>query len=215
VSSPGSVTQLIGRFKNGDPSAAQKLWDLFAARLVKLARNRIGRHVLAADEEDVALSALNMLFIGIERERFPRLDNRHDLWRLLSTMANRKTNTLVKQETREKRGGGRPSAMENDPSPDAIFHDVVDPAPPPDIRAVLEDACEEILRALGARQLRSVAIWKMEGFQDHEIAAKLGCSVRTVERKVRLIRTIWRERTLKQRRSRSASSETSAPSAPK
>jgi DNA-directed RNA polymerase specialized sigma24 family protein len=40
-------------------------------------------------------------------------------------------------------------------------------------------------------QLRLVALWKMEGFTNAEIAERLSCVVGTVERNVRVIRTIW------------------------
>ena len=45
-------------------------------------------------------------------------------------------------------------------------------------------------RALSAAP-RSVALWKMEGFTNAEIAKRLGSVVGTVERKLRVIRTSW------------------------
>jgi FixJ family two-component response regulator len=42
-----------------------------------------------------------------------------------------------------------------------------------------------------AQALRLIAVWKMEGYHNQEIAAKLGCVPRTVERKLVLIRTLW------------------------
>ena len=39
--------------------------------------------------------------------------------------------------------------------------------------------------------LRSVALRKMEGYSNHEIAVQLGCAPRTVARKLRRIRTLW------------------------
>jgi DNA-directed RNA polymerase specialized sigma24 family protein len=39
--------------------------------------------------------------------------------------------------------------------------------------------------------LRSVATWKLEGYTDVEIAGRLGCVTRTVERKLARIRSIW------------------------
>jgi hypothetical protein len=39
--------------------------------------------------------------------------------------------------------------------------------------------------------LRSVALWKMEGFTNREIAGRLGCVEHTVERKLRVVRQIW------------------------
>jgi DNA-binding CsgD family transcriptional regulator len=44
---------------------------------------------------------------------------------------------------------------------------------------------------LDSEVLRSVAVWKMEGYSNAEIAAKLGRSECTVERKLNLIRQIW------------------------
>jgi DNA-binding CsgD family transcriptional regulator len=36
-----------------------------------------------------------------------------------------------------------------------------------------------------------VAVWKLEGYTNAEIAAKLDCTPRTVERKLRIIRGLW------------------------
>ena len=39
--------------------------------------------------------------------------------------------------------------------------------------------------------LRQVAVWKMEGYGNDEIAQKLDCSRRTVARKLEAIRIVW------------------------
>jgi hypothetical protein len=39
--------------------------------------------------------------------------------------------------------------------------------------------------------MRSIAVWKWEGYSNEEIALMLGCCVRTITRKLELIRTIW------------------------
>ena len=48
-----------------------------------------------------------------------------------------------------------------------------------------------MLDLLGDEELRSIARWKMEGDTNAEIADKLGCLPRTVERKLRRIRELW------------------------
>ena len=53
--------------------------------------------------------------------------------------------------------------------------------------------CRRLLEVLGDAGLRAVALWKMEGYTNAEIADKLGCTRRTVERKLRVIRAIWAE----------------------
>jgi tRNA C32,U32 (ribose-2'-O)-methylase TrmJ len=45
--------------------------------------------------------------------------------------------------------------------------------------------------ALGEESLRQVAVHALEGFSTEEIAAKLGCTRRTVERKLERIRDKW------------------------
>src|SRR5262249_34422320 len=93
--------------KAGDPAAAQPLWERYVGRLVRLARTRLrqtrGR---AADEEDVALSAFASFCKGAEQGRFPRLDDRHDLWQLLLVLTARKAAGLVQRGARLKGGGG-------------------------------------------------------------------------------------------------------------
>jgi hypothetical protein len=48
-----------------------------------------------------------------------------------------------------------------------------------------------LLDLLGDKTLRQVAVWKMEGYGNHEIANKLACSLRTVARKLEAIRILW------------------------
>ena len=41
--------------------------------------------------------------------------------------------------------------------------------------------------------LERVALLRLEGYRNHEIAAEAGCSVSTVERRLSLIRSLWEE----------------------
>src|SRR5262245_22932468 len=102
------VTVCLERFRDGDRDAAQQLWEAYYRRLVGLARKKLeGRVRLVGDEEDVALSAFKSLCRGIERGRYPQLADRNDLWNVLVTITLHKVLHLVRDEAREKRGGGR------------------------------------------------------------------------------------------------------------
>ena len=57
--------------------------------------------------------------------------------------------------------------------------------------SLVADECRRLLDVLDDDTLRSVAIWKLEGYTNHEIAGKLQCVDQTVERKLRTIRSIW------------------------
>ena len=63
--------------------------------------------------------------------------------------------------------------------------------PTPEIAAQLADECRRLLECLGDATLRSVAVSKMEGYTNAEIADKLACAEVTIERKLQRIRGLW------------------------
>ena len=65
------------------------------------------------------------------------------------------------------------------------------PYPPVHSEADMLAQVRDLLARLGDRDLESVALWRMEGYRNDEIADKLGCTPRTVERKLRIIRGLW------------------------
>jgi DNA-directed RNA polymerase specialized sigma24 family protein len=196
----GSVTYWIDRLKEGDPQAVQQLWEAYFHRLVRLARARLrAAPRRAADEEDVALSAFDSFCRGAGQGRFPRLSDRDDLWQLLVLLTARKASNLVRQELRQCRGGGRvwnASALADDapPGEEPAFANLIGREPDPEFAAQVAEQCRFLLARLGDSTLQAVAVWKMEGYSNEEIAVKLGRSHGTVERKLRLIRSIWETR---------------------
>jgi DNA-directed RNA polymerase specialized sigma24 family protein len=189
LSSQGSVTCWLTQLRAGDQAAAGPLWRRYFERLVALARARLLRAPRrAADEEDVALSAFHSFCRAAGRGRFPRLDDRDDLWRLLVVLTTRKAAHLVRDDGRLKRGGRLPP---RGPEGEVDLELIVGQEPTPEFAAEVAEEYRRLLDRLADDTLRAVAVWKMEGYTNEEIAAKLGCVPRTVERKVRLIREIW------------------------
>src|SRR5712692_10097078 len=169
-SSSGSITCWIDLLKAGDPAAAQKLWERCFERLVALARKKLrGIPRRAADEEDVALSALDSFCRGAKRGRYPQLADRDDLWQLLVLITARKAIDLVHYERRQKRGGGAvrgESALlkGEGSSATAGMEQVADAEPTPEFAAQMAEECERLLGMLTKPDLRSIALWKMEGY---------------------------------------------------
>jgi DNA-directed RNA polymerase specialized sigma24 family protein len=189
MSADGSITHLIIRLKQGDRSAAEGIWRTYFGRLVALARSRLRGATRLADEEDVALSALDSFYRGVERGRFPVLDDRDDLWQVLFLLTVRKTINLVKHEGRRSRGGGRLVSLAD--LDGEMLGGVIGSEPSPELATQMVDECRRLLGRLEDETLRSVALWKMEGQTNREIAANLGCIEQTVERKLRRIRGLW------------------------
>jgi DNA-directed RNA polymerase specialized sigma24 family protein len=193
----GSVTHWVGLLKAGDSAAAQPLWERYFHQLVTLARKRLqGTPRRAADEEDVALSAFDSFCRGAELGRFPQLNDRNDLWQLLVMLAARKAVNLIEHERRQKRGGGKvldEAVLQGTDSAasEPALAQVIGDEPTPEFAAQVAEECERLLNLLGSEELRSIALWKMEGATIAEIAARLGCAPRTVDRKLERIRVIW------------------------
>ena len=198
MASHGSVSNWIELLKSGDSAAAQPLWERYFHRLVGLARTKLaeGRR-RAADEEDVALSAFDSFCRGVDAGRFPQLSDRDDLWRLLVTLTARKAFDQMRDEHRLKRGGGAvlgQSALNTgDADDDAEFAAFAGREPTPESAAQVAEECRRLLACLKTDELRHIATWKMEGYTNQEIAAKLDCAPSTVERKLQRIRTRWQE----------------------
>jgi DNA-directed RNA polymerase specialized sigma24 family protein len=148
-----------------------------------------------ADEEDVALSAFASFCRAAAQGRFPRLDDRDDLWQVLMMLTARKAINLIERECSQKRGGQMVRAAARGNAPSASEADALAglPAPglTPEFAAEVAEECRRRLQALGDDELRHVVVDKMEGYTNEEIAARRGWSLGKVERKLRLIRKTW------------------------
>ena len=63
----------------------------------------------------------------------------------------------------------------------------------PDAAALAAEQFGLLLNSLKDEQLRRIALAKMEGYGNEEIAESLGTSLRTVERRLATIRQTWEE----------------------
>lgn len=192
-----SVTQWISDLKAGDDGeAAHRLWERYFTQLARLAHTRIrARHRGLADGEDVALSAFESFFRGAAAGRFPLLGDREDLWKLLTTIAARKALNQQRRERQLKRGGGRVMAgaervLDDWGSGDPLAQ-IAGREPTPEFAATVADEVRRLFGSLGDDSLRMVARLRMEGYTNDQIAAALEISLRSVERKLELIRKAW------------------------
>jgi DNA-directed RNA polymerase specialized sigma24 family protein len=195
----GSVTHWLALLEEGDEGAAQRLWERYFSRLVALARSRLwGANRREADEEDVALSAFASLCAGVQAGRFPQLADRQGLWRLLVVITARKALDLRAYQNRKIRHPPDPGRPRPERPVYSLAHQgaqgleaVIGLEPSPEFAAQVAEECQRLLGALDTPTLREIAVAKMEGYTNEEIAARLGRSLSAVERKLRLIRRAW------------------------
>ncbi len=192
------VTAWIHRLHGGDSAAAEALWHEYFDRLVRVARRKFDSSPRgAADEEDAALSAMHSFYRGMKDGRYRQLADRDELWRLLVTIVVHKIYRQRRHDHAQKRGGGHVRGEsvflplhDSDQGAQGI-EQVMGKEPTPEFAAMIRENCDQLLLALSEEPLRQVARYKLEGFTNEEIAEKLDCTVRSVERKLHRIRAVW------------------------
>ena len=112
-------------------------------------------------------------------------------------LAERKAIGVLRHELADKRGGGvnrgesvfEPMISE---SADARgIENVADPSP--EVVDGFTSAVREMLEALSDETAQQIALLKLQGLTNKEIAASVGISLRAVERKLSMIRQRWAE----------------------
>lgn len=191
LSHEGSVTGWLSDLQDGSDEAAEHLWERYFQQLVDLANRRLGTIPRAAsDSEDIALSAFHSLCRGAARGRFDRLGSRDDLWHLLLHITRQKVAAQVRRGTAQKRGGGLAGRAGPDGS-QVSLEQVMTSEPTPEALTLVDEWYQHLLNRLRDDSVRKVAVWRMEGYSNDEIASKLDCTTRSVERKLKLIRETW------------------------
>ncbi len=192
-----SVTVWISHLKDGDQDAAQQIWERYCQRLVHLAASKFrGVPRRVSDEEDMVLAAFDSLYRGVAAGRFAKLEDRDDLWQLLVMITERKVIDQFHHERRQKRGGGNvrgESAFVKGQAdePQWGIAEISGEDLSPDSAVASVEECNRLLQLLPDDTLREVAMLKLEGWKNREIAEKLDCVETTVERKLKGIRSLW------------------------
>jgi RNA polymerase sigma factor (sigma-70 family) len=198
----GSITHWIHDIKSGDADAAQKLWERYFLQLVRLARHHLrGGNRRVTDEEDVVVTVFDKFFRAAEEGRFPNLADRDALWRLLVRMTARQAVDQLRINSRKRRGGAKvrgESAFDEPERPNSpkTIAQIIGDTPTPEFCAAITEQFDRLMRILDDDALRQLAIGKMEGYTNDEMAARLDCSLRTLERRLRLIRERWQQELL-------------------
>jgi RNA polymerase sigma factor (sigma-70 family) len=199
MGSHGSVTRLIIDLRSSDPAlreaAARLVWGRYFKELLVLARNHLSARIRCREDEEDVLQSMYKSFCARQRRGDFDLTNRDELWNLLVRITLRKARNTANRHRQGKRDVRREDAEAADRSngnPSATILDQIDTdGPTPAEAALLNEALERRFQMLKDPGLHQIALWKLEGYTNAEIAEKLECTVRTVERKLERIRSYW------------------------
>ena len=200
MNSPGSVTRMIQDLRSEDPTlcanAAEQIWRRYFRGLLALARNNLNRRIRRREDEEDVLQSMYKSFCRLQQRSELELSSRDDLWRLLVGITLYKVRNAAAHHRRSKRDVMREQERvwadrDTPDSPQWVLEQMDSSEPSPTEAAALNDALESRLELLSDPELRRIALLKLEGYSNSEIADLKGCTERTVERKLERIRTKW------------------------
>lgn len=193
----GSVSLWLQHVKAGRESAAWKIWDRYRHGLTGLARRKLaGRWTTVADEDDIVICAFESFLRRVREGAYGDVNDRGELWKLLVAITLNKTHKHQRDARRLKRGGSfheQPLDGESQAAGVSVaLSRLASKEAPPDLIASLADSLNLLMSRLEDPELQQVARAKLHAYTNQEIADLCQRSLPTIERRLRLIRELWK-----------------------
>jgi len=179
------VTDWLNDLRAGDDVAAARLWKYLQPRLTELGRRSLRSADSACyDEDDVAQSAFHALCAAVRNGQYDELENRSSIWSLVATIAMNKVRRRANYNSATRRGGEMVRIEAGDA--DMLSTDLSS-----EEQVMMQEECERLIALLSRDEVKEVAMLKVEGHTNEEIATLQGCTRRSVQRRLDIIRSIW------------------------
>ena len=189
--------ELLDRWKSGDESAAQEIFDQYLMRLTALARTRLSpKMARRVDPEDIVQSAYRSFFRGAADDRYT-LEKSGDLWRLLAAIVMNKLHGQVEFHSAQKRSIKVEESMmsggKDDNSRPMINPEVFVKAPSVTELLGMTEELEQVMTQLPEVHRRILEL-TLQGHDTSEIAVEIDRSERTLRRGLESARELLAER---------------------
>jgi len=172
-----SFAELMARLQAGDDTAATRVFQRYAQRLIALARSRLDARLRAkVDPEDVVQSAFKSFFLR-QAHGDIELKDWEGLWAVLTLITVRKCGRWRERFQTERRNlDAEVSSWE-----------ALDDEPTPEEAAILAETVEQVMRGLEDRE-RNMVLLSLQGYTVAEISDQVGRTRRTVQRVLERVR---------------------------
>lgn len=192
-----SVTEYLSDLVKGDPAAVEAIWQRYFGQLVSLARRKLkGSPRRVLDEDDVLQNVFENFFRQVQDGRFPKLNDREDLWQILAMLVIRKSADQIRRINAEKAGNKkvRGDSINKNSDQIPVIERVQDMSPGAVEASEFSELVEKRLMQLSDDSYRKIALLKLDQYTNQEIADRLNSTLRTIERKLKKIRETWSEK---------------------
>ncbi len=173
-----SDQSLVERIRNGDDDAATTLYDRYADRVKWFVKTRASDQLKhQVEPEDIVQSIFKSVFKGMESRGYDAPQG-GTLWHLIAVVAIHKV---------RKNASRRNAAMRDFRRTESL--DSLDVAQVNEVESVheMEFAVREAIESLSPQE-QAVVNLRLQNYSVEEIAKQIGCSPRTVERRLQLVR---------------------------
>lgn len=183
VDSRGSFTkvsylnsqELLQMYQAGQSEAATAIFDRYVARLIALARSRIGSKLgRRVDAEDIVQSAYRSFFVHASGDEY-QLNKAGDLWRLLASITLHKLYGQIEKHTAAKR------SIHHEAPTDLATAAAKTPEPSAEEVVAIIEELHTVIRELPPEE-RMVLTASLQGQENPEISKSVNRSERTVRR---------------------------------
>jgi DNA-directed RNA polymerase specialized sigma24 family protein len=136
------------------------------------------------------------LWRGTKSGLFDKISNRNELWWTLLKITKRKVATAHRRERTKKRGKWAVQSkekLESDLHAAGFysFDEVCNHELSPELFCTMRDQTNWLIGLLKSDEMRRIALWRIEGLTVNEIAKCMSLTPRSIERKLKIIRTRW------------------------
>jgi len=142
-----------------------------------------------SDDEDVVICAFAAFLRRTRDGAYGMMHTRDDLWRLLVAI----TRTYAWKQSRFFGRMRRRMTVKDPRASEWMLRQLACKCPPPDVLASVSDSLRVLIERLDDPELKEVAMGRLHGLTNEEIAANQNRSIRTIERRLVLIRKVWNE----------------------
>ncbi|WP_179957537.1 ECF-type sigma factor [Exilibacterium tricleocarpae] len=178
----------IDGLRAGEKEASEYVWKQYYQKLLTIAGQRLtNSSKVMSDEEDVVVSAFKSFFRAVHENRASELNSEDDIWRLLITLTARKAIKQLRYESRAKRDSKKQHSNDAD-----IIDNLVCPEPSAEFLMMMADEYRELNARLLDDDMRLIVLRKLEGYSNTEVAQLLNINLRTVQRRLIVVRSLVR-----------------------